>query len=472
MARGFPCTAVPEEKIRSDREVRPLADKSAIRPSATVILWRRAPALEVYLVERSLTTRFFPGYHAFPGGVLDPADGEGPEGRRRAAVRELEEETSVRLAPDALEPAGQLLTPPFGPTRYDTTFFVAELPKGTVPKVDGQELVSARWWRPEEALRRWSDEALPIPPPTLAYLRLLAQHDDASKAATAARESDGRPHHERFHIEIHPGVHVLPLRAPTLPPATTTNTYLLDSDPILLIDPGTPHEDELTPLFHTLDEMLKRDAREILVLLTHHHADHIGAVQAVQQRYGVRVLASAETRDALPEHFVDGIVAEGHVFDVGMWAGKPWRVDVLHTPGHTPGHLAFRDMRWGAIFAGDLVSGVSTILIPPGEGRMGDYLRSLERCSALEPRLVLPAHGPALPRDAFAGTLAHRKMREAKILAALTREPQTVEQIVPVVYADTPQAAWGLAAGNVESHLLDLQEHGRVAKDASGWRKP
>lgn len=80
MARGFPCPRVPEEKIR---------------PSATVILWRKAPALEVYLVERNATTRFFPGYHAFPGGVLDAGEVDDRAGRAKAAVRELEEETGL-----------------------------------------------------------------------------------------------------------------------------------------------------------------------------------------------------------------------------------------------------------------------------------------------------------------------------------------------------------------------------------------
>ncbi|HUR68795.1 MAG TPA: NUDIX domain-containing protein, partial [Candidatus Thermoplasmatota archaeon] len=303
-----------------------------IRPSATTILWRKAPQLEVYLVERSMQTRFFPGYHAFPGGVLDPEDGEGNDARRRAAVRELAEEAGITVQPDSLTPAGRLVTPPFGPTRYDTSFFTVELPAGAEPKVDGKELVSGRWWRAEEALASFANGATPIPPPTLAYLHLFHQLGDAAKAAEKARDTDGRPHHERFRIEIHPGVYVLPLRAPTLPPATTQNCYFLDSDPILVVDPGSPYAEEHVALFHTLDTMLVEDAaahgrgspaaaaadpgREILVLLTHHHPDHVGAVEAVQQRYGVRVLASQATKDALPSHLVDGVVAEGHVFDV------------------------------------------------------------------------------------------------------------------------------------------------------------
>jgi glyoxylase-like metal-dependent hydrolase (beta-lactamase superfamily II)/8-oxo-dGTP pyrophosphatase MutT (NUDIX family) len=444
-----------------------------IRPSASVILWRRAPALEVYLVERSRATRFFPGYHAFPGGVLDALDGdaERDEARRRAAVRELEEETGVKLAPEALEPAGRLLTPPFGPTRYDTSFYVCELPSGAAPTVDGKELVSGRWWTPADALAAWERDAFPLPPPTLAYLRLLREHDDAALAAAAARATDGKPHHERFRVEIHPGVYVLPLRAPTLPPATTQNCYLVDGDPILVIDPGTPHPEARVALFHTLDAMLKEDPREILVLLTHHHADHLGSVHAVQERYGVRVMASPWTQAALPDHFVDGVVTEGHVFDIGKWADRQWRVEVLHTPGHAPGHLAFRDMRWGAIFAGDLVSGVSTILIDPEEGDMAQYLHSLERCSALEPRLVLPGHGPAQARDVFAETLAHRKMREASILDALTDAPQRLDALVAKVYTDTPQAAWKLAEGNVASHLKHLAARGKARAEGDGWRR-
>src|SRR5207302_3959229 len=117
--------------------------------------------------------------------------------------------------------------------------------------------------------------------PTLAFLRALDATRDPMRAAETARAMDGRPHHERFRIEFHPGVYALPLRAPTLPPATTQNCYLLDGDPILVVDPGSPRPEEWAALDHTLHD-ITRDGREAIVVLTHHHADHVSAAQHVK----------------------------------------------------------------------------------------------------------------------------------------------------------------------------------------------
>ena len=472
------------------------APPERIRPAATVILTRRNPDLEVFLVERSRKSRFFPGYHAFPGGVLEPADGEGAEARRNAALRELFEETGVlvtqprapagfprdeatRDAPapalatrqlewdtDALADAGTLVTPAFGPLRYDTTFYVCELPDGEMPHVLDGELTAGAWVRPRDALRRWEEEAWPIPPPTLAYLHLLAASDDPAKAAELARSTDGRPHHERFRIEFHPGIFALPLRTHTLPPATTTNCYLVDGDPIVVVDPGPADADDLVPLFHTLDEMVA-DGRRVVVIATHHHGDHVGGIAAVKRRYRARILAHPLTGAALPSGLVDDILQEGEPVPLGAWSGRPWRLRVVHTPGHTRGHIALRDERWGALLVGDLVSGVSTIIIDPGEGDMADYMTSLQRCVEMRPPLVMPAHGGALPGNALAAALEHRRMREAKVVTALALEPQKLEALVGKVYDDTPEALWRLAARSLEAHLLKLEREGR-ARRATG----
>lgn len=454
-----------------------------IRPSAVIILYRRAPDLEVFLVERSQKTRFFPGYHAFPGGVLDPGESD----RALAGIRELAEETTVRVEVGALRQAATLLTPPFGPMRYDTTFFFCEMPQGQTAVVDGEELVSGAWLTPREALRRFEQNAFPIPPPTIAFLRALESYGDVTRVADESRALDGSPHHERFRIEMHPGVYVMPLRAPTLPPAITQNCYVLDGDPILVIDPGSPRADQWDALHYLLDELLGRqprtaavpagtasvtaDGREVVIALTHHHGDHVSAVAATKARYHATVVAHRATQDLLPRHLVDEAIEDEYEFDLGVWAQKPWVVRALFTPGHAPGHLAFRDERWGAIFAGDLVSGVSTILIDPVEGDMGAYLKSLQRMADLKPMLVLPGHGPVMPSAAFAKAIEHRKVREGKVVAALSKGPATIAELLPTVYDDTPEQAWPLAARSMESILKHLEKTGRARRDGESWSR-
>jgi glyoxylase-like metal-dependent hydrolase (beta-lactamase superfamily II) len=91
-------------------------------------------------------------------------------------------------------------------------------------------------------------------------------------------------------------------------------------------------------------------------------------------------------------------------------ARPDWQLRVLHTPGHARGHLTFVESRYRAALVGDLMSGVSTILIDPPEGHLATYLRSLERLLAEPILTVYPAHGPP-HRDGHAmirQLLAHR----------------------------------------------------------------
>jgi len=145
----------------------------------------------------------------------------------------------------------------------------------------------------------------------------------------------------------------------------------------------------------------------------------------------------------------------------------------LHTPGHAPGHLALHAVEPGVLIAGDLVGGLSTILIPPGEGDMDDYLRSLRRVDALGCRLLLPGHGPPLPGKRLGRLIAHRLERERRIVEALAAGEASLERIAAAAYADTPDLPAPLIQGQTRSHLTRLARLETVEPtDASGsrWR--
>jgi 8-oxo-dGTP pyrophosphatase MutT (NUDIX family) len=173
--------------------------------AATVILLRDRPGgLEVYTQRRAATMAFAAGMYAFPGGSVSPADGEPSAGAEpelqaimrmglpkesaravlHAAVRELTEETGVRLAAPQLAAWARWLTPEFEPRRYDTFFFLAPLPADQHPADAAGEADHALWVSPAEALH------LPMLLPTRHNLLELARFPDVTSAIAAATGRD------------------------------------------------------------------------------------------------------------------------------------------------------------------------------------------------------------------------------------------------------------------------------------------
>jgi len=138
------------------------------RPAATVLLLRDDP-LRVLLVQRP-STGAFPSVWAFPGGAAEADDVDAA----MTAARETLEETGVVLDPGELVPWSRWIRPASEPRRFDTRFFVALAPEGADPRVDGIELVAARWAEPAEALRRREAGDWPILAPTAFQLHRLA----------------------------------------------------------------------------------------------------------------------------------------------------------------------------------------------------------------------------------------------------------------------------------------------------------
>jgi len=272
--------------------------------------------------------------------------------------------------------------------------------------------------------------------------------------AVAPPAPDGPPPELR---QVAPGIRVLALRTPTLPPAAHTNIYLVgpDAGPVAVIDPGSPYPDQQA----ILDRVLA-SAPPCAVLLTHHHGDHVGGATALAERWSVPIAAHPATarrlagRVAVTHHLEDGDTAYGFT--------------AIFTPGHAEGHLCYAV--GGATIAGDMVAGVGTILIDPSEGDMAVYLASLERLLARPPMMLLPAHGPEIAdgHGKLSEYLAHRRMREALVAAALRDTPRTLGELVAEAYHDTPSALWGLAERSLLAHLVKLAREQRAIDRGDG----
>jgi glyoxylase-like metal-dependent hydrolase (beta-lactamase superfamily II) len=274
-------------------------------------------------------------------------------------------------------------------------------------------------------------------------------------------------------IEFRPNYICFPVRTPTKPPATHTNCYLIySSQELLIIDPGSPYEDEQQALADCVDSLVAegRSVREIV--LTHMHPDHVGGVNALRAHLGnqTRVAAHLLTAEPLAGSVsVDRLIEDDEAITLD---GSPQiALRTMHTPGHARGHLCFYEERTGTLISGDNIVGLGSVLIDPPEGNMREYLQSLERMRSL-PNLsvIFGGHGPAIanPYTKLEEYIAHRLDREQKILQAVRDGAATPGDIVARVYTDVSPKAHAMAERAVLAHLEKLIEDKLIQKTPEG----
>lgn len=272
--------------------------------------------------------------------------------------------------------------------------------------------------------------------------------------------------------DVAPGVSMLSLRTPTLPPATHTNAYLIGTGELALIEPASPWPEELAQAYGWVEARLEAGQTLRALLLTHHHPDHIGGAEAMRQRFGVQIWAHDRTAERLAGRIrIDRTIEHGERIELD--GPTPMALQAMFTPGHAPGHLCYLEPASNSLIAGDMVAGVGTILVEKTDGDMQLYLASLQAMAASAPSQLLPAHGLPItdPAARLAYYVQHRLAREAKVVAALAtfKHAATLDELVPVAYADTPQAAWPFARMAIEAHLIKLEREGRAVKHDERW---
>jgi len=165
------------------------------RQAASVILLRGGTGdLQVLLVRRTPRARFMGGVWVFPGGAVDAREGEGDEAHRVAAVRELEEEAGIALEdPATLVKFSRWITPAEVQIRFDTHFFLAELPAGQEPHVDGEECVDLGWFTPRAALAANDADEIQLVFPTIKHLEQLSEFPSVESLLAYARGREVQP---------------------------------------------------------------------------------------------------------------------------------------------------------------------------------------------------------------------------------------------------------------------------------------
>jgi glyoxylase-like metal-dependent hydrolase (beta-lactamase superfamily II) len=256
-------------------------------------------------------------------------------------------------------------------------------------------------------------------------------------------------------VELAPGLLRLTAPNPSLMTGPGTNTYLIGTSDVAVVDPGPVLESHRRAI---LDAVAARGGTIRWVAVTHHHPDHAPGAAALAEAAGVAVIGYGPVGPFAPDRRVgDGWVLRGPDFSLRA----------VHTPGHASDHLCWLLEEPAILLSGDHVMQGSTVVIRPPDGDMATYLASLRRLQEPDAGFVTiaPGHGRLIdnPAEVIAGIVDHRLGREELVARALAAAGAgTVEELLAPVYADVAPVALEVARYSLWAHLLKLAADGRA----------
>lgn len=239
-----------------------------------------------------------------------------------------------------------------------------------------------------------------------------------------------------------------------------TNTYLIETaEGLVVLDPGP----EDSPA-HVQAILRQADGPISMILVSHTHHDHVGAVPALKDQTDAPVVAFTQS------------MTEGFEPDIKLSHGDTIAgLTAIHTPGHASDHLCFA-MRLAdetqALFSADHVMSWSTSVVSPPHGDMGAYFSSLRLLLDRTDDIYLPGHGPPLrnPRTLVHEMLTHRIAREAAIVNRLREGAADTHTLMDTLYSQVNPKLRRAAERNVLAHLLKMEAEGTVGREGTLWR--
>lgn len=285
-------------------------------------------------------------------------------------------------------------------------------------------------------------------------------------------------------MRIIPRVALVSVQSQTFQPLyNTTNIYLIGGErEVVIFDAGYAHEDAVQQVARELGDMGNPRVRELI--LSHAHKDHWEGAGAIQKMTGARIQAHRLDIPAIEEGIKsqsenpsEGSSGDFHSFkiDGALEDGDRIRVDdfdleVVHTPGHSPGHICLYLKEEGILFTGDHIVGISTVTVGPPNGDMIDYLNSLQKLLRFPAERLFPAHGPIM-EDAHGKIREyheHRLERERQIVRVLREGGEmTPRQMMMKIYAvELDERFYEVAEKQILGHLAKLEKERRVASSS------
>ena len=264
-------------------------------------------------------------------------------------------------------------------------------------------------------------------------------------------------------VTIAPGVVRLTAPNPGVMTGPGTNSYIVGTRELALVDPGPAIDSHVAALIAAVGDRLK------WILCTHTHLDHSPAAAALKRATGARIAGLPTAQDGRQDaNFApDRVLGDGDAVAIdGM------TLRAVFTPGHVANHLCYLLEQHKLLFTGDHVMQGSTVVISPPGGDMQAYLASLDKLLALDIAALAPGHGHVIdaPHEEARKLIAHRLKRERKIADALERHgPGTLDELVPHAYDDVSEKLYPPAKRSLHAHLIKLEREGRAKVDGERW---